>query len=89
MSNKNTLNVIGTKAIKRQTAFRLNEDLLERLKEKAKKANRSLSNYVECILMDSVYNEPNETTIAAMNEAENEELEVLDLTDFEKYVASL
>ena len=72
---------MGTKAIKRQTAFRL--------KEKAKKANRSLSNYVECILMDSVYNEPNETTIAAMNEAENEELEVLDLTDFEKYVASL
>ena len=43
---------MGTKAIKRQTAFRLNEDLLERLKEKAKKANRSLSNYVECILMN-------------------------------------
>lgn len=78
-----------TKAIKRQAAFRLNEDLLERLREKAKKANRSLSNYVECILMDSVYNEPNETTIAAMKEAENGELEVLDLVDFEKYVASL
>ncbi len=67
----------------------MNEDLLERLRENAKKANRSLSNYVECILMDSVYNKPNETTIAAMKEAENGELEVLDLVDFEKYVASL
>ena len=51
---------------KKQTAFRLNANLLERLKEQAKRANRSLSNYVECILMDCVYNEPNETTIAAI-----------------------
>ena len=54
---------------KKQTAFRLNANLLERLKEQAKRANRSLSNYVECILMDSVYNEPNETTITAIKEA--------------------
>jgi len=58
------------RAIKKQTAFRLNENLLNRLKEEAKKANRSLSNYVECILMDSVYNEPNETTIEAIKEAQ-------------------
>ncbi len=37
-------------------AFRLNENLVSRLKEQAKKENRSLSNYVECILMDSIYN---------------------------------
>ncbi len=37
-------------------AFRLNENLVNKLKEEAKKENRSLSNYVECILMDSVYN---------------------------------
>lgn len=37
-------------------AFRLNENLVNKLKEGAKKENRSLSNYVECILMDSVYN---------------------------------
>lgn len=36
-------------------AFRLNENLVNKLKEEAKKENRSLSNYVECILMDSVY----------------------------------
>ena len=58
-----------TETIKRQTAFRLNANLLERLKEKAKQSNRSLSNYVECILMDSVYNEPNETTLEAIKEA--------------------
>ena len=58
-----------TGMVKKQTAFRLNANLLERLKEQAKRANRSLSNYVECILMDSVYNEPNETTIAAIKEA--------------------
>ncbi|GHV31442.1 hypothetical protein FACS1894177_06080 [Bacteroidia bacterium] len=58
-----------TVMIKKQTAFRLNENLINRLKKDAKKANRSLSNYVECILMDSVYNEPNETTLEAIKEA--------------------
>lgn len=36
-------------------AFRLNENLVNKLKEEAKRENRSLSNYVECILMDSVH----------------------------------
>ncbi|MFV0506138.1 MAG: toxin-antitoxin system HicB family antitoxin [Bacteroidales bacterium] len=54
---------------KKTTAFRLDESLLDKLKAEAKKANRSLNNYVECILMDSVYNEPNEITMAAINEA--------------------
>ena len=58
-----------TKTTKKPTAFRLNERLLNRLKEEAKKNNRSLNNYVECILMDSVYNEPNDETIEAINEA--------------------
>lgn len=58
-----------TGTIKKQTAFRLDEKLLSRLKEEVKKANRSLSNYVECILMDSIYNEPNETTLKAIKEA--------------------
>jgi hypothetical protein len=58
-----------TGMIKKQTAFRLNENLISRLKEDAKKANRSLNNYVECLLMDSVYNEPHETTIKAIKEA--------------------
>jgi hypothetical protein len=52
---------MGT-VIKKLVAFRLNENLLNRLKEEAKKANRSLNNYVECILIDRVYSEPNKAT---------------------------
>ncbi len=80
---------MGVRSIKKQTAFRLDEDLIKKLKEAAKKENRSLNNYVECILMDSLYKEPNETTLGAINEAKNEQLETLDLDNFEKYVASL
>lgn len=61
---------MATKTIKKQAAFRLDENLLDRLKQEAQKVNRSLNNYVECILMDSVYNVPNQTTLDAMKEAE-------------------
>ncbi len=77
-------------AIKKQTAFRLDERLLNRLKAEARKANRSLNNYVECILMDSVYNEPNKTTLKAMKEAESgKDLETLKLKGFKEFVADL
>ena len=59
------------RGVRQPTAFRLNKELLSRLKEEAKKANRSLNNYVECILMDSLYNEPNEETIEAIKEAQS------------------
>jgi hypothetical protein len=55
--------------IKKQTAFRLSEDLLDRLKREARNENRSLNNYVECILIDRIYREPNETTVDAIKEA--------------------
>ncbi|MEG1188708.1 MAG: toxin-antitoxin system HicB family antitoxin [Bacteroidales bacterium] len=54
---------------RKQTAFRLSTDLLDRLKEEAKKEHRSLNNYVESILMEIIYNEPNRTTMAAIEEA--------------------
>ena len=75
---------------RKQTAFRLRTDLLDRLKVAAKKENRSLNNYVESVLLDAVYREPNEETLAAMKDAkENRNLETLDLDNFEKYVESL
>ena len=55
--------------IRKQTSFRLREDLLQLLQEQAKKANRSLNNFVESSLMDAMYSEPNEETIAAIKEA--------------------
>lgn len=73
-----------------QTAFRLNPDLIERLKARAKRENRSLNNYVEKVLMDIVYDEPNEETIAAMDEAKSSKnMETLDLARFKEFVASL
>jgi len=59
---------------KKATMFRLNVDLLERLKVLAKQQHRSLNNYVECVLLDVAYNEPNEVTKAAMEEARSGKL---------------
>ena len=75
---------------RKQTAVRLRTDLLDRLKVAAKKENRSLNNFVESVLLDAVYREPNEETLTAMKDAkENGNLETLDLDNFEKYVESL
>lgn len=75
---------------RKQTAFRLRTDLLDRLKVAAKKENRSLNNFVESVLLDAVYREPNEETLTAMKDAKgNGNLETLDLDNFEKYVDSL
>ena len=59
---------------KKATMFRLNADLIERLKDMAKREHRSLNNFVECILLDIAYNEPNETTKAAIEEAKSGKL---------------
>lgn len=59
---------------KKATLFRLNTDLIDRLKELARKEHRSLNNYVECVLLDVAYREPNETTKAAIEEARSGKL---------------
>ena len=78
-------------AINRKSAlFRLRTDLLNRLKLLAANDNRSLNNYVETILMDVAYNEPNSTTIAAMAEAKKEEnLTTVDMNSYESFLKSL
>ena len=53
---------------KKAHVFRLPVSLLEKLKELARKDRRSLNNYVECLLLDAVYNEPNEETLASLEE---------------------
>lgn len=55
---------------KKAHVFRLPIYLLDRLKELAAKDRRSLNNYVEGLLLDAVYREPNEVTLQAMKEAE-------------------
>ena len=54
---------------RKQTSFRLRTDLLEEMKNAAKKENRTLNNYLESLLLNYFYNEPNEVTKAAIEEA--------------------
>ena len=75
---------------RKQTSFRLSEDLLSRLQEEAKRHNRSLNNLVESVLMAFVTDRPNKITLAAMKEAEtSNNLEMLDLGSFRDFVDSL
>ena len=68
---------------RKQTSFRLSENLLERLRIEASKHNRSLNNLVESVLLAFVSEKPNKTTLAAMKEAEtSDNLETLDLSNF-------
>lgn len=60
-----------TTIVRQPASFRLRADLLEGLKRNAARENRSLNNYVESVLLDIVYNEPNEVTKAAIEEAMN------------------
>ena len=69
-------------AMKVQTAFRLDKDLLELIKEKAKAQKRSLNNYVEYLLYKDVGDIPNEATEKVIEEARlGDELESIDGLD--------
>lgn len=59
---------------KKPTMFRLSVDLVDRLKELAKRDHRSLNNYVECVLSDVAYNEPNAATLEAIEESRSGKL---------------
>jgi plasmid stability protein len=81
---------MDTAKTRTQTSFRLNDDLIKKLRIEAKKHNRSLNNLVESILMAFVAHKPNETTLAAMHEVETSgNLETLDMNDFRSFVDSL
>ena len=60
---------MNTAIERKPVSFRLRTDLLERLRRNAIHQNRTLNNYVESLLLDIVYNEPNDTTRAAIEEA--------------------
>ena len=75
---------------RKQTTFRLSISLLNKLREVAKRENRSLNNYVESVLMDAVDSNPNKLTLAAMKEVrENRDLETLDVNGLDSVIASL
>lgn len=77
---------------KKAQSFRLPVALIERLKDMARKQNRSLNNFVECALLDLAYHEPNKETLAAMQEAASGKLRnapALDLSSIEAMEKSM
>lgn len=84
------MNTAITTSDKTLTSFRLNTQLVERLRELAKKSNRSLNNYVETLLLDIVYHEPNDETIEAIEEVRSgKKLDAFDRSELEKLISSL
>ncbi|MDE6019345.1 MAG: toxin-antitoxin system protein [Muribaculaceae bacterium] len=78
--------------LKKNQSFRLSVDLIDKLKQLAKRQNRSLNNYVETLLLDAAYHEPNPTTLAAMREAESnimDEVSPLDMSSIEAMEKSM
>lgn len=65
----NCITLMATTTIRKPASFRLRADLLERLRSNAVRENRTLNNYVESVLLDYIFNEPNETTKGAIMEA--------------------
>ncbi|MCI9172412.1 toxin-antitoxin system protein [uncultured Duncaniella sp.] len=77
---------------KKNQSFRLPVDLIDRLKLMAKRQNRSLNNFVETLLLDAAYNEPNAETVAAIKEAQSGSLRnvpALDLSSIEAMEKSM
>ena len=74
--------------VKKQTAFRFDSELLDLLKSAAKREHRSLNNYVECLLREAMYREPNEET--KMEEARSGKYAgTIDMSSFDSFVKSV
>ena len=74
--------------MKVQTAFRLEKELIEELKDQAKRNKRSLNNYVELILSKVVEKEPNDETVEAIEEALNNK-DLKPIPDVDKFLDSI
>lgn len=75
---------------KTTTSFRLNSQLLERLKALAKNNNRSLNNYVETVLFDFAYHEPNDDTLEALKEAQSgKKMDNFEMKELDEMISKL
>jgi len=74
--------------MKIQTAFRLEKELVDQLREQAKNNKRSLNNYVELILSKIVEKQPNDITIDALEEAVHSK-DLDPITDIDKFLDSI
>lgn len=75
---------------RKQTAFRLSEKLLADLKMQALRCNRSLNNLVESLLIDALYNTPNEDTHNAIEETRRGHYAgTLNMSSFDNFLQSI
>ncbi len=82
---------MATTVERKQTAFRLRTDLVERLRIEARRENRSLNNLVEVMLSEALdTRRPNPETMAAIEEARRGEYAgTLDTSSFEAFMNSI
>jgi len=75
---------------RKQTAFRLRSDLLDKLKIAARQENRSVNNFVENVLMQYIQKNPNKETLDAMKDAsEGRFAGEIDMTSLETFKQSI
>ena len=81
---------MGIVTERKQTAFRLRADLVERLRMEARRENRSLNNLVEVLLTESLDRRPNIETMAAIEEAQaGKSAGELDVSSFDAFMQSV
>jgi len=77
----------------KRATVRLPEYALSAIKEEAKKHKRSVSSMMAMYILDGLYHEPNETTLAAMAECESDveldELTAYDIEHLDEYIDKL
>lgn len=84
------MNTIPITSNKTTTSFRLNSDLVARLRVLASRNNRSLNNFVETVLYDVAFHEPNEETLDAINEARSgKKMDRFDMAELDSMISSL
>ncbi|WP_304344313.1 ribbon-helix-helix protein, CopG family [Chryseobacterium koreense] len=71
---------------KKLTSIRLNRELYKALQKRAKEENRSVNNFIETTLFDVLYREPNEETLAAMDEAINHPEKLEQITNIDAFL---
>lgn len=76
--------------VRMPATFQLRTDLLNILQKKANAVHESIDTYVENLLMDIEYAEPNDETIEAIKEAQSGKYaQKLDMSSFDSFMSSV
>lgn len=79
-----------TNRSRKRAYLRLRPQLIERLKADASCQHKSFNGYVEGILLDSIFNVPNEETVEAIEESKRGEYAgTIDLSSMEAFKRSM